>query len=358
MPVVGGLDGSYFSFNGSDFYASLHTSGLDIYQFNGLFYRISQRISISEARGIAFSAIGDDFYLAIAVFQGRPQRFETNSSIFKMSSGRFLFFQSVPTMAATSVLFLSANDHTFLCFSNYQNDARESKVNSSVYLFNSVFVKHQDIATIGALNVKGFVSGSESIILFANYYDSSRNLYETQSSVWLLNSTTNRFTFVQTINTIGASDWGISHVFGRVFCAVANLRSTAGSLSVTSAIYAWNGTTRKLDLFQYVPTFAVGSWCGLDIDSQFCFLSVSNGVGSSGYVSSSSLFCLDQSLNRFAWVFDVPTVAARRCAVYLPSNNNRPTIGIISSSASSVFYEVCTSFVFPLFILFRLGAQI
>lgn len=347
LAVSGGQGAQFFEFSGLTYAIILSQTGLDLQVYDSFRYRSIQTIPFSFATGVSAFQIGSDLFVAVANYQGPlPSRFATNSTIFKMSQGYLAFFQSIPTSGATGTSHLVVNSVHMVSFSNYQDDLRNSRVTSSVYVYNASVAKFtwfQDIPTVGAVAVKSFSYSGDSAFLFANFFDSSVNRYETQSTVWLYNITSGRFSLTQSIATVGASDWGIIQSSGMLFCAVANLRTSAGSYSTTSNVYVWNSTTHLLDLFQPIATYALGVWCPVRLVDRQCLLGLSNGLGTTGFTASAYLYCYDSGNAVFSSAIDLPTIGAQGCASQFSTQWNQTTVAIMSSLSNSAFYEVSCS---------------
>ena len=133
------------------------------------------------------------------------------------------------------------------------------------------FENYQDLPTKGAHAVEKFTIDGSLFLGFANIKNDN-NEYNTDSYIYKLDDSTEKFVLYQTIDTKGGRDMEYFTIANKHYLAVANRRNKTTS-RLNSAIYQWNGT--HFIVVQNIPTLGAISFNFFKILSDL-FLVVSN----------------------------------------------------------------------------------
>ena len=271
MPTRGAAAVEQFSIDGSQFLAFANYKGdIDLFNTESFIYKLNnstakfslyQTINTYGGRDIEYFTIADKHYLAVANRQPSQQ----NSAIYQWNERKFVLFQNISTIGATSFNFLRSLPGLFLVVTNTDN------THSVVYKWEDrKFEKFQDIATEQSRASTVFVINNDTFIVFANH-KSSRQGYSVQSPVFKWSG--EKFVELQSLPTYGAWDVKSFNNNGDTFLAFANFRNGKNSFNIDSFIYKWNGT--HFALFQSISTYGARAWHPFVMCGQ-TFLGVAN----------------------------------------------------------------------------------
>ena len=114
----------------------------------------------------------------------------------------------------------------------------------------SLFEKHQDLPTRGAVAVEQFRINGNLFLAFANFYG-DQNRCKTSSSIYKLNDSTGKFSHYQSINTTGGYHIEYITIADKHYLAVAN-NYDGVTTHLNSVIYQWDG--QQFVVFQNLST--------------------------------------------------------------------------------------------------------
>lgn len=264
MATKAAADVEQFSINGSlflafaNFYGDKEKWNTDsfIYKLNdstGKFF-FFQSIPTNGTRNVEHFTIADKHFLAFACHHN-GLTYQLNSVVYQWDGLQFVLFQNISTNGAGSFNFFETMTDPFLAVANFHNDSTHF-INSIIYKWSDgQFKKFQEVPTEGALASTAFVINNYTFVAFANYHN-PRKEYSVHSTLFKWSG--ERFVKVQSLQTYGAREVTSFNNNGNTFLAFANHRNGSNNYSIDSFIYKWNGSA--FVLFQSVPTHGANMW--------------------------------------------------------------------------------------------------
>ncbi|XP_059175255.1 thrombospondin-type laminin G domain and EAR repeat-containing protein-like [Physella acuta] len=224
-------------------------------------FRRHQNILTYTARDVEAFQIEGDHYLVVAN-HARDNDNHVNSTVYKWAPtlGLFIEFQSLPTLGAFDWTHFTVDKYHFLVVAN-AFDNNSTWILSSVYIWHSgQWVLFQSIQTTGATDWEHFVIASEHYIVVANAYNyGNRNFlnldnYRTNSTIYKLDRSLNRFVTYQQLSTDSAIDWEYLKIENEHYLFVSNSQSDGLKERQLSPVYRWQGLDKFVQVHSmYTP---------------------------------------------------------------------------------------------------------
>ena len=205
----------------------------------------------------------------------------TTSLVYKWdyASRQFTFHQQIPTQRARDVEAFEILGISYLAVANYAKPVGlglEHNINSAIYKWNgSNFVEYQKISTKGAIDFEHFKINQYDLLAVANVFDGLTTRVD--STIYYFDDNTKLFRSLQSIPTIGAADWEYFEVSGDHYLVVANtiaytkqpsfqtqfsslLNPTNSNTAVHSTIYKLDTAQVQFKPYQEIKTFKASDW--------------------------------------------------------------------------------------------------
>ena len=171
------------------------------------------------------------------------------------------------------------------------------------------FEKYEDLPTRGAHALEQFSFDGSLFLAFANY-NGDLNAYSTDSFIYKVNNSTNKFSLFQTIDTTGGRDFEYFTIADKHYLAIAN-RHSGSTSQLNSHIYVWNGN--QFVFLQNILTIGATSFTFVKILPQM-FLAVTNTDGT----NSAIYHWKDNQFEKFQ---DLATANAKASTAFVIHNN-------------------------------------
>jgi protocadherin Fat 1/2/3 len=223
-------------------------------------------LGVANVRGLCHTDIDGTLLLAIMRFNQGPA-WQTTSFVYSFNAATMAFkpFASVATHGGSGCTFFKGptTGDTFLAVANFNNNGRETSINSFVYrLAGSNFNLFATLPTRGAVDATALKSDTVDgvLVVFANSYDTDTLSYETESSVWQLSSENAGFALFQSITVPGAQSVAAVHPAdgGPPMLVFASLRTDAGVSDVYCPVLRYNGALRTFTEVQRLSALDTG----------------------------------------------------------------------------------------------------
>ena len=164
----------------------------------------------------------------------------------------FHVHDEIETLGAVNMEAFKIKGNTFLAVANFhlRKPSDGYKIDSSIYKMNPLTEKFeilQTLPTLGCRSITYFSDNGDSYLVAANHYDG--NTHALDSVIYKWNGT--EFMNYAKVKTQGASAAQFFNINGESFLAFANYRNNT-SVSIFSIVYKWN--QGKLEVFQKLPT--------------------------------------------------------------------------------------------------------
>ena len=287
-------------------------SQMCLYTLSGPTLRAFQALPVANVLDWEFFVLNGELYLASAIYEN--PRFETSSPLFKFVNGIFQQVANFATEGASAVRFVhTPNGDRLLIFANYNNNNRETKIDSDVYRWNGTdFVWHQGIPTVGAVDLEAFQIGGVQYLAIANYADNTlaTNLSTmVPSEIWRYNTATGMFTQFQSILTSGASAWRAFTWQGQTYLAVANEKAS-NTDPIFSIIYRFDSSQGRFVAFQSILTNNAWDWMEFTLGSDLYLIVANHGTDTTLYSAASNIYMFNPTTQQFDYVMGLNGVGA------------------------------------------------
>jgi len=308
-------------------------------------------IKSSQVKQFVIEGVGS--FLAVAIYQDNDS-VPTNSLIYILDNGRWVFYQYFETHSAQAVMFLTAVpsntpllvvanqvgttspvykwDHTTDRFILHQQIATQQardveafeisgvsylavamhakpvglglnyNINSVIYKWDgSRFVEHQQIPTKGAIDFEHFSIQQYDLLAVANVLDGLTTRVD--STIYHFDGRTKLFHSLQSIPTIGATDWEYFEINGDCYLVVANtvaytkqtstptqlsslLNPTNSNEAIHSTIYKLDKAQLQFKLYQEIKTFKASDWEAFKVGCSHYLIVSNSGPDESDEITS------------------------------------------------------------------------
>ena len=205
----------------------------------------------------------------------------TTSPVYKWdyTSKQFTLHQKISTLKARDVESFEISGVSYLAVANHAKTVGlglDYNINSVIYKWDgSNFVEYQQIPTKGAIDIEQFKIQQYDLLAVANVLDGSTTRVD--STIYYFDSNTKLFRTLQSIPTIGATDWEYFEVNGNHYLVVANtvaytkqttaqtqissiLNPTTSNTAVHSTIYKLDTAQIQFKPYQEIRTFKASDW--------------------------------------------------------------------------------------------------
>jgi len=249
----------------------------------------------------------------------------TTSLVYKWdyASRQFTFHQQIPTQRARDVEAFEVSGELYLAVANHAKPVGlglEYNINSAIYKWNgSNFVEYQKIPTKGAIDFEHFKINQYDLLAVANVFDGLTTRVD--STIYYFDGNTKLFRSLQDIPTIGATDWEYFEVNGDHYLVVANsvaytrqttaptqisrlFNLTTNNAAVLSTIYKLDTAQLQFKLYQEIETFKASDWETFRIGCSY-YLIVSNSASSDETDQITSVVYQYQGLKQFVPVHTI-----------------------------------------------------
>ena len=306
--------------------------------------RLFQSIPTVGASDWEFFTISGDNYLAVANFNNGSS-FLQNSQIFKFDalSNRFVPFQSLPTVGAYDWKFftitpLSANTttttttttttqsgsggstSTTAAFSTTFSSSSSSAPSSSSTTTAASTDSTTTTTTTTTTTAPSTAAGTRYFLALASFSKNGNGSsidYNTNSNIYIFNSTLNAFVLFQTIATVGAADWEFFTINGQNFLIVAN------GASSSSPVYRFDEQRSRFVLFQLIQTAGAMDWEHFVINNRhYLVVANENSTSSSNSTSRSQIFKYDETSTVFVLFQSLVTSSALEWRFFAVNNQS------------------------------------
>mgnify|MGYP003884032243 FL=1 len=158
-------------------------------------------------------------------------------------------FQTIDVTHAQDVEYFRIHNSDFIAVAQSKN-ATSYRTKSPVYRFSAVtgFELFQEIDTVGAVDLEHFTIGNANFLAVANS-NTDGGIHNINSAVYRYNETTSKFELFQEIATFGAQQWHHFKIEDMHWLAVANFRNQSLA-DVPSMLYRFNNATEMFELLQ------------------------------------------------------------------------------------------------------------
>ena len=223
--------------------AEFNTGLVKVYGLRGGVFELWQTIKAPGCGSSTTHVIDGRLFLIAASYVTRETGWRTRSRVFVLNKAgtTFELYHTLPTIGAHGVAAIRAGDRDYLFFSN-DKDERTTLQHSELFQWQSgKFVSVQKIKTDGAHAAELFRGlDGKHYLAVANLGDRTANTYRRDSSLYELDATadTNPHTLVQSLPTLGATDFKAFEMAGTTFLAVSNEQDDRLGGDVHSTIWA------------------------------------------------------------------------------------------------------------------------
>ena len=226
-------DSHFFSIGKQKFLAvsNLHSLNSFIFEWKeGRFVKI-QEIPTTSPRGLSTADINNDTYVIVGSFTASD-----STKVFKWTGSQFVYFHSLASTNAIQVHSFEANGSALVAIANYQSKSGKYDTDSFIYRWNgSSFILHQSLPTHGAHSLRSFCAGNTTYIVVANYRGQHEG-YNVRSEVYELRN--GKFVPYQLLETTGASGLITYDHNGQRYLAVSQYRNSTG-YNINSLVFIW-----------------------------------------------------------------------------------------------------------------------
>ncbi|KAG7330721.1 hypothetical protein KOW79_004690 [Hemibagrus wyckioides] len=268
--------------------------GSAIYRWtNGRFERF-QDINTYDAQAWKFFTVGKKRFLVVA----NSRRIDGNkcelSVIYKwrVKKQRFVEYQKIQTHSARDWEAFRIHDDNFLAVANHREGEMNHNIDSVIYKWNRQtrkFEVNQTILTSGAYDWEFFTIGPYHFLVVANTFNGKSTDISSTIYIWM----GGKFQPFQYITTFGAIDWEMFQIDNRFFLAVANSQKLSDSSTVlyniNSTIYELNTTSQSFMKFQDIATSSALDWEFFTVGDDK-FLVVANSYDGASYSINSVIY--------------------------------------------------------------------
>ena len=204
--------------------------------------------------------------------------------IYKWSSGRFNKFQETPPEGALRCAAFVINNDTVIAFANYYNSKQKYAVQSTVFKWSGEhFNKLQSLQTYGAHGVNSVNINGRTFLAFANHYSGSK--HNTDSFIYKWDG--NKFVLFQSIPTRGVSSWHPFMISGQTFLGVANHYGDSQKYNTQSVVYQACGA--QFIKYQEIQTHGARGMTTFEHKGH-TYLAVANYQDAGKYTINSTLY--------------------------------------------------------------------
>ncbi|XP_046700567.1 thrombospondin-type laminin G domain and EAR repeat-containing protein isoform X3 [Silurus meridionalis] len=312
--------------------------GSIIYRWtDGRFERF-QNINTFDAQAWKFFTVGKKRFLVVANSGGCDDKFEL-SVIYKwrVKKQRFVKYQEIQTHCARDWEAFRIHDDNFLAVANHRKGEMNHNIDSVIYRWNQhikKFEMNQTIPTSGAYDWEFFTIGPYHFLVVANTFNGKSTVISSTIYIWM----GEKFQPFQSIMTYGAIDWEMFQIDNRFFLAVANSQKLSDSSTVfyniNSTIYELNTTSQRFIKFQDIATSSALDWEFFTVGDDK-FLVVANSFDGASY-SVNSVIYRWQGYEGFVPVHKLNTHGCRDWEFFTSSDGSY----LISSSARAAYSKV------------------
>ncbi|XP_026992604.2 thrombospondin-type laminin G domain and EAR repeat-containing protein [Tachysurus fulvidraco] len=312
--------------------------GSAIYRWiNGRFERF-QNINTYEAQAWKFFTVGKKRFLVVASSRRTDGNCEL-SVIYKwqVKRQRFVEYQKIQTHSARDWEAFHIHDDNFLVVANHREGEMNHNIDSVIYKWNRQsrkFEVNQTISTSGAYDWEFFTIGPYHFLVVANTFNGISTDISSTIYIWM----GGKFQPFQYITTFGAIDWEMFQIDNRFFLAVANSQKLSNSntvvYNINSTIYELNTTSQSFIKFQDIATSSALDWEFFTVGDDK-FLVVANSYDGASY-SLNSVIYRWQGYEGFVPVHRLNTNGCRDWEFFTSSDGSY----LISSSARAAYSKV------------------
>ena len=204
----------------------------------------------------------------------------TTSPVYKwdFTSKQFTLHQKISTQKARDVESFEISGVSYLAVANHAKTVSlklDYNINSVIYKWDgSNFVEYQQIPTKGAIDFEHFKIQQYDLLAVANVFDGLTTRVD--STIYFFDSNTELFRSLQSIPTIGATDWEYFEVNGDHYLVVANtiaytkqttaptqlsgILNPTSNAPVHSTIYKLDTAQVQFKPYQEIETFKASDW--------------------------------------------------------------------------------------------------
>ncbi|KAI5614969.1 thrombospondin-type laminin G domain and EAR repeat-containing protein, partial [Silurus asotus] len=267
--------------------------GSIIYRWiDGRFERF-QNINTFDAQAWKFFTVGKKRFLVVANSGGCDDKFEL-SVIYKwrVKKQRFVKYQEIQTHCARDWEAFRIHDDHYLAVANHRKGEMNHNIDSVIYRWNQHIKKfeiNQTIPTSGAYDWEFFTIGPYHFLVVANTFNGKSTVISSTIYIWI----GEKFQPFQSIMTYGAIDWEMFQIDNRFFLAVANSQKLSDSSTVfyniNSTIYELNTTSQRFIKFQDIATSSALDWEFFTVGDDK-FLVVANSFDGASYSVNSVIY--------------------------------------------------------------------
>ncbi|KAF5891519.1 thrombospondin-type laminin G domain and EAR repeat-containing protein-like, partial [Clarias magur] len=268
--------------------------GSAIYRWtNGRFERF-QNINTYDAQAWKFFTVGKKRFLVVANSRRSDGHKCEYSVIYKWrkKKQRFVEYQRIQTHSARDWEAFRIHDDHFLAVANHRQGETNHNINSVIYRWNQhtrKFEVNQTISTSGAYDWEFFTIGPYHFLVVANTFNGKSTDITSTIYIWI-GGTFQPFQYIQ---TFGAIDWEMFQINNRFFLAVANSQKLSDSgavlYNINSTIYELNTTSQSFVKFQDIATSSALDWEFFTVGDDK-FLVVANSYDGASYSLNSVIY--------------------------------------------------------------------
>ena len=228
-----------------------------------------QRLAVDGGGNVVTFKIGDASFLSVAEFnKGVVQ-------IYALRGDRWALWQAVRAPGCGATTTAVVDGRLYLIAASYVTRETGWRTRSRVFALNAAetaFESHHDLPTVGAHGVATLEHGGRHWLFFSNDKDERSPRQDSELFVW----TNGRYASAQKVRTDGAHAAELFAAGGTAYLAVANLGDRGGSYRRDSSVYELDAAAEKpLRLVQSLPTLGATDFKAFTI-SGTTFLAVSN----------------------------------------------------------------------------------
>ena len=153
-------------------------------------------------------------------------------------------YQDLPTRGARAVKYFSIDGNLFLAFANYRGDTDGFITDSYIYKLDDStekFLLHQRIDTIGGRHIEYFTIANKHYLAVANRYNGVTGHLDSVIYQW----NGKKFTPFQIITTHGANNFHFFKILPALFLAVTTYKDNLYEETMNSVIYKWENNQFK-----------------------------------------------------------------------------------------------------------------
>ncbi|TSR51427.1 Thrombospondin-type laminin G domain and EAR repeat-containing protein [Bagarius yarrelli] len=268
--------------------------GSAIYRWVDGRFQLFQNINTYDAQAWKFFTVGKKRFLVVANSRGDDGNNCELSVIYKWRAKqqRFTEYQKIQTHSARDWEAFQIHDDNFLAVANHREGEINHNIDSVIYRWNRhtrKFEVNQTISTSGAYDWEFFTIGPYHFLVVANTFNGKSTDISSTIYIWI----EEKFQPFQSIRTFGAIDWEMFQIDNRFFLAVANSQKLSDSSTVVyninSTIYELNTTSQSFIKFQDITTSSALDWEFFTVGDDK-FLVVANSYDGASYSLNSVIY--------------------------------------------------------------------